>query len=479
VATLRFRISDQRSFAALSGDFNPVHLDPIVARRIAAGAPIVHGVHLLLRALEGHFKTAPAPSRMTLSATFLSPALLDEPISVTRSADNGTVRLAIDHGVALAEASIGTWTRTRPVAATAASLPRRSPRRQTRTPKVLTASDVDKASGVLDLPPVASVRRAFPHAARAMGGDVVAAIVAISKLVGMECPGRDSLLSALRLELTPHTRAHELTWSVSRADRRFGLIQVKICGGPGLSGTVDAFLRPALPSAPSIAAVGPRVSAGEFTGQRALIIGGSRGLGATAAMLLCSGGGTPLITYATGRRDAERLKRDAHQAGFTLDITRFDVVADPVERLANAAARFGATHLYYFATPRIFVRRQDPFDAALFQKFADFYVSGFARVCAAIRPVTSSLDAFYPSTTALEEDDVRELTEYAAAKAAGEAVCRTLGASTPGLRILVRRLPRLATDQTATILRARTLDPVDALLPVVREMHRRSSEGDR
>jgi hypothetical protein len=343
---------------------------------------------------------------------------------------------------------------------------------------VLTLSDIGTACGVLDLPPAASVRRAFPRAAHALGGDVIAAIVAISKLVGMECPGRDSLLSALRFELTPHTRAKQLTWSVARADRRFGLIRMKICA-PGLSGTVDAFLRPPLPAAPSIATVGSRVAAGEFAGQRALVIGGSRGLGATAAMLLCSGGGTSLITYATGRRDAEMLRRDARAAGFALDIARFDVLGDPVERIAGAAARLGATHIYYFATPRIFVRRQDPFDAALFQRFAGFYVSGFARICAAVRSVTPALDVFYPSTTAIDEGGVRELTEYTAAKAAGEALCRTLSASTPGLRILVRRLPRVTTDQAATILPARALDPVEALLPVIREMHRRAGEGDR
>ena len=478
-------MADQRAFAQLSGDFNPVHLDPIVARRIAAGEPIVHGVHLLLRALDGHFRTAPAPARVALSATFLCPALLNEPISVARSADKGAVRLTIDRGITLVEASLGALAQTGPEgarhrgrqAAVSDTLRRRAASRRTRMPKVLTPSDIGSACGVLDLAAARSVRRAFPHAAHALGTDVVAAIVAISRLVGMECPGRDSLLSALRLELSPTTRAEQLTWSVARADRRFGLIRLKICA-PGLSGTVDAFLRPPLPPAPSIAAVGPRVVAGEFEGQRALVIGGSRGLGATAAILLCSGGGTPLATYATGRRDAERLRRDARAAGFALGIIRFDALNDPVERIADAAARFGATHLYYFATPRIFVRRQDPFDAALFQRFADFYVSGFARICAAVRAVTSELDVFYPSTTAIEEDGGRELTEYAAAKAAGEALCRTLNASTPGLRILVRRLPRVTTDQTATILPARAVDPVEALLPVLREMHRRAG-GDR
>jgi acyl dehydratase len=47
IATLRFTPADQRAFARWSGDFNPVHLDPVAARLVAAGEPIVHGAHLL------------------------------------------------------------------------------------------------------------------------------------------------------------------------------------------------------------------------------------------------------------------------------------------------------------------------------------------------------------------------------------------------------------------------------------------------
>ena len=47
-----FSLTDQEKFARLSGDANPMHLDPVAARRTQAGAPVVHGVHALLWALE-------------------------------------------------------------------------------------------------------------------------------------------------------------------------------------------------------------------------------------------------------------------------------------------------------------------------------------------------------------------------------------------------------------------------------------------
>ena len=51
-AIRRFTINDQRDFAQLSGDWNPIHVDPIQARRLLFGEPVVHGIHLVLWALE-------------------------------------------------------------------------------------------------------------------------------------------------------------------------------------------------------------------------------------------------------------------------------------------------------------------------------------------------------------------------------------------------------------------------------------------
>ena len=45
-------MADQLAFAALSGDYNPMHVDALAARRTQAGAPVVHGMHVLLWALD-------------------------------------------------------------------------------------------------------------------------------------------------------------------------------------------------------------------------------------------------------------------------------------------------------------------------------------------------------------------------------------------------------------------------------------------
>src|SRR5690348_11129813 len=51
-AVRRFSLDDQQTFAEVSGDFNPIHMDPIAARRTSAGDCVVHGVQSMLWALE-------------------------------------------------------------------------------------------------------------------------------------------------------------------------------------------------------------------------------------------------------------------------------------------------------------------------------------------------------------------------------------------------------------------------------------------
>ena len=77
----RFNLEDQQAFARLSGDTNPLHLDPVAARRLIFGEAVVHGVHGLLWALDLLFEEEDGPVELTrLAAAFESPLGLDRPV---------------------------------------------------------------------------------------------------------------------------------------------------------------------------------------------------------------------------------------------------------------------------------------------------------------------------------------------------------------------------------------------------------------
>ena len=59
IAHRRFSEEDQERFAHWTGDRNPMHLDPVAARRTHAGAPVVYGILMLLWAFDELYRAEP------------------------------------------------------------------------------------------------------------------------------------------------------------------------------------------------------------------------------------------------------------------------------------------------------------------------------------------------------------------------------------------------------------------------------------
>jgi hypothetical protein len=76
---------------------------------------------------------------------------------------------------------------------------------------------------------------------------------------------------------------------------------------------------------------------------------------------------------------------------------------------------------------------------------------------------------FYPSTVAIDRES-DATTEYAMAKIAGETLVACLNQFMPNIAVVSRRLPRILTDQTATVGVACTASALDVMLPIVYEV---------
>jgi hypothetical protein len=128
--------------------------------------------------------------------------------------------------------------------------------------------------------------------------------------------------------------------------------------------------------------------------------------------------------------------------------------------------------VYFFASPHI-TRNVGPWDDALFSSFAQIYVGAFAALVQRTLATRSSHDPpvrfFYPSSVFLTHPETG-FTEYAAAKAAGEALCDQLGARQRA-RFFKPRLPRLSTDQTSSFADIGAADPLPVMMDAIRNFH--------
>ena len=98
------------------------------------------------------------------------------------------------------------------------------------------------------------------------------------------------------------------------------------------------------------------------------------------------------------------------------------------------------------------------------------YVKGFYDCCSYFDEHGSgAFTGFYPSSVFVESNPP-DMTEYCMAKAAGEMLCANMNRAGGRVHIIVSRLPRLLTDQTATLIPVETEDPLKVMLPVVRNV---------
>jgi hypothetical protein len=128
------------------------------------------------------------------------------------------------------------------------------------------------------------------------------------------------------------------------------------------------------------------------------------------------------------------------------------------------------THIYYFATPNIARRLAGFCSRERLGEFHQYYVHGFLELLDAAQALGwGAVSVFYPSTTFVRRRPPG-MIEYAMAKAAGELLCAEINRFRPGIRVITRRLPRVLTDQTVSLIERKSENAVEVMLPIVRMM---------
>lgn len=468
-----FTQQDQELFAKLSGDYNPMHLDALYARRLMFGRQVVHGIHLLLWAfdvwLQGKAETV---ELCDLKADFTATVAVSETVEcyvLSDCCDEGVkirltvggLRVAVIHATYVSGAAA--------VNPAKANLLFSTPQREEceRVPVNALGDLSGRVALHLD---GEAVDRLFSFIPLYLSPVQFAVLLATTRIVGMKCPGMNSVFSGLLMKFSfNHFTLPELLFRVSDFDDRFSRMIVEVSGS-GVVGKLSVFYRPAQKIQSSYVELSERVVCPDLSGQRALVIGGSRGLGEVTAKLLALGGADVRITYHRGAEDANRVVDEIKSGGGTAEAVALDIVAPKEDIASRIGDHWNPTHLYYFATPFIFDGSRGKFSAALFDTFCHYYVTGFLATFQALKARgVAPRKVFYPSSVAVTEIPL-DMGEYAAAKAAGESVCQFLDKTEKETDVLFVRLPRLDTDQTASIVRVDNMDPVPVMLDIIRQL---------
>lgn len=441
-----FTMDDQQAFARLSGDCNPMHVDEDAARRLLFGAPVVHGVHGVLWAMEQWIGAADGRAIVRVRATFSSPVIVDSRVRlhVTRDSDD-EVELLLSVGKKTASSIRLTFGECRKHGEWYPD--HCPPQMECCSCTGGWAGRAGRFSSFLDRKMLAEM---FPNVAQNVADQMVSALLASSFVIGMYCPGLDSLFSSLDLECSEAICGKDVCYKVTDYSELFSRLTIAL-DAPGIKGELVSFVRPEPVLQLNYAAARRLVGDREFWGARALVVGATRGLGEACAKLLAAGGAHVRMTGRSGREELQALaseisKGDGACSTMLLDSTDNDT------GWRDEVAAFSPTHVFYFATPHIGVGERSGFDFDLFSRLGKVYLEGFSNVVRCVSSGASEPVAVYAPSTVFLEELPMGMAEYCCAKAAMETLCDFLRKGRNIAKVHCARLPKTATDQTVGLM---------------------------
>lgn len=456
-----FNLEDQKKFADFSGDTNPVHLSEKYARKTPPGKPIVHGINTFLWALDC-FCESENNLYEKINIKFLQPIYLNEEIFCYFYPNEMKIEVSNNNIVFLTATFNGSEYANKRID-------------YNKTPEKLEINeyginDIDtmlQSSQLLDFSYTANselIKSLYPNLYKKIAHTIVCEMGCLSSLVGMQLPGLHSIFVSLKVDLSNLDQRAINAVEIIRADKRFNIVDIK-ASSENITSIIRAIVRPKPIEVLSSNELKGLLEFEKGFNKKILVIGGSRGIGSVVVKVLSLLGCSVTFTYSKGKEEALNLKEELLKCGKDVEFIRFDINEPNMKELFLSNPEY----IFYFPTPKIFVKRSKIFEKRLYKNFYFYYVDSFTKIFnKSLEHSVKSI--FYPSSIAVEEDS-NEMPEYVKAKSEGEVLCDKLKRKNK-VNILIKRLPRILTDQTSTNLDIRSESPFDVMMPIIKEFLR-------
>jgi hypothetical protein len=443
----------QYEFAELSGDFNPLHTDHEFSRRSNFGSPVIHGIHLLLATLE-QLRFDAAVRITHLEVEFRSAVLVSDPFTIEIIDVNSIKKILLTSKNRVSAVFLIRTEQTVPKEPEPFSAYESQVCAENfNINDALSTNGVD--AGVVS---ASSIEKLFPRISLYLLHSDVDLLLMMTRTIGMKCPGSQALFRSFNWTHSPNQNNEGKSYRVSKIDKRFDLIEIEFMANSIVAKALVK-VRQSPAHQPSSEDIRAFVDSNEFKDVRALVVGGSRGLGELAVRILACGGANVLFTYFKGESDSRILASSFDNKV----ICQYFDSRNPDDRSFEEIGTFQPTHLFYFATPPIQRQFSKHFNEALYQNFKSVLVDGFKLLC---RELTFK-SVFFPSTTFIDTN-ASGFAEYIQAKLDGEDFCKTLEHEA-GCSVVYDRLPPLVTDQTSELLGTETNSNISVILPIIRK----------
>lgn len=456
----KFSPKDQIKFISFSGDNNPVHSSKEYSLRTSIGQPIVHGLNILLWSMECFEKKYPMKKKIKTfeQVDFLNHLNLNEKVTCVYNKKKNTIivkNLYSELVKIKLESNSSDF-----------NFKNQKELIKKKTRKIHNNTiDKFKPGMKINYPVYADqkyAKKLFPLLSRRYGIRFVTFIANISSIIGMYVPGKSSMLLSINLKKDNLFKNNKI--KVLRVDKRFSLIDLKILDG-NFNIMIRSIFRPNSKKINHISNIKKKLTKiNFFKNKKILIIGGSRGFGAYLVKILSLLECKILFTYKTSKKSGNQILNEINQINKNVRLVKFDVINPNLKLIL----KFNPEYLFYFSTPKIFVKRSNNFEDNLYKEFSLYYFKAFSNILSKLNSSSLKL-VYYPSTIAIEESPDK-YPEYVKSKLIGEKVAKKI-AKKKNIKLIIDRLPRSSTDQTMSHLNIKTTDPLKLMLNVINKIY--------
>jgi len=479
-------------FVAASLDLNPLHTSSDYARRTPFGEPVVFGVLSAIAGLE-HFPAAADVELTALSLDFRNPIFAGVDYRVEVGAPKPTRQtLKIYDGSRLM--LLGTFDFRPETAANTTGEQHAGLGRL--APADLTSAECRERAVIGQYAPATAAMDRLLDRYKLRGKGLSAlnfsALLWASYFVGMELPGLRAAFSNLKLRFPPAEDALRLPIDfAARAvgfDERFSRLEITAelaqAGRVVAEAEIAALVRDDSPAAQYEATAARLPAEPQLQGKTALVVGGSRGLGATILHALAQQGCSVALNYHQSDREAQAVL-DAIPASANRAVLLQGDMASPAwtAELPAAVERElgGLDILVCNACPPI---RPHSFEFSTVERGLKFLQKSLELVAYPMAALLPLLSARQGCVVLISSEYARtlpaEFFHYSAAKVALEALATTAARQYKQTRFLIVRPPKLLTDQTNTPLgRDSTMPAAQVAAEIARQIADTSWNGVR
>ncbi|QFU89745.1 SDR family oxidoreductase [Amycolatopsis sp. YIM 10] len=464
---LRLTAGQVDDYAAATGDRNPHYLDPAYARRTSFGGRVLPGALVVIAALAA-VPAGWARAATGLTARFPRPLFPERTYRVVVSEEDGragTITVREGDLPVLAIEIVRGGPSAGAVRPGVTRLPR-----EPESHEELKRGDV--FTGSYGLPRPGALRELADRlGAQAVPDALLGALAWGSWFAGMRAPGRDAVLSGLRVREAGEPEDHDPRYAatITTADARTGTLAVNAsCTGTGRGIEVElrAFRRRRVPTAGRTSATSVLPAGERLAGRKVLAVGGSRGIGAAiVSVLAAQGAGVWATERAPGPVEALSAEFGADRVRpLVLDAGDDESVRAAIAALAEDGVRLDG--LVLSAGPAVLGSALHPDGVDTIREFVD------TSLTVALRPLTAALELLEPGgwivllSSGAVDDVPDQLPQYLIAKSALEALGRYC-AKRHGYRVLLARAPKMWTDLTNGPLGGRGTVPVERVAATI------------